>query len=223
MRRLASLALLLTACATVAPPPADLASCSLDAEAACVAYGATIAGVPPRPSAQLLVGLADHAARLTAADAVDTWRRIEELHRAITLDDELLHRRAAPAYAGLAAVTIWTAPATQPGSMEQVLQDGQQLVARVRDLASFAVQWGEPETQLCATHALAIALRWQADNLDQFVLPAELSMTGRAMLDERRETIAGSLREQSAELDAGIAQHRTRYQLPALPCERSEL
>lgn len=194
----------LTACATAPRVSTTLADCSLSTEAACVAYGATVPDVPPRPSAQLLVGLADRSAQLPGREKIDYWRRIVEVHRSIDLDEPLLHRRAAPAYAGVAITTITTAPSVSSG--EDALQDAQHLVAQIAHLAKFAITWGELDTQVCGTHAIAVALRWHADNVERFEVPAELSVSGRAVFDERRGAIAASLREEAATLATTIEQ-----------------
>lgn len=215
MKRLLSL-LLLGGCATTPVATPQLERCSLVDETACVAYGATIPEAT-RPSAQLVVGLMDRAATLPAEDAVDYWRRVEEIMATSDQANPVVNRRAAIAYAALARLAAERIH-DDATTIEQALNDSQDAVERVRELAAFAVEWGDPRTQARAAHAIADAYGRQAANLASFALPMELTVSGKASLGQKRDAIVGELLAEQRLVLSGVAEHCRRHRIEDPAC-----
>ena len=218
MKQWLALLLIASGCATTSQatsPSVD--ACNLTTETACVAYGAHAVPSATRPSAQLVVGLADRAAALPDEDAVDYWYRIVEIVSASDQATEVVNRSAAPSFARIAQFAVDDV-GSEASSIEESLSQSQAAVERVRTLAEFAVRWGGPVDQAIAARAIADAYARQADTLAAFELPSELTMTGRATLGEKRDAIVRELRAEARLLADGVAEHCRRHQLEIDVC-----
>lgn len=221
----APLVAVVVGCATPpasSPRAASLDACSLRTESACVAWGASVAGVPATPSAQLTVGLADRVATLSAEeerDAADYWRRIAEIVDASDQSSELVNRRAAPAYASLAALEVELM--REPGAdadLAEVFVETQAALVRLRERAEFAVRWGAAPTQARAARALADGYGRQATVLRAVEFPAELTEEARAAFEAKRTALVDELVAEQERLMAGVATHCRAYELRLPAC-----